>query len=163
MSLMLLCAAVSVHAQKATVAVGHINSTELLQQMPDLEGVKTQLESLKKELEENLENMQVEYNRKLDEYQTKKSTWSAPVVAEKEQELVQLGERVQGFQETAQMSMQQKQQELMQPIQEKVVKAIGEVASTKGLMYVIDDAVAIWISPDAVDLMADVKKKLGIN
>ena len=67
------------------------------------------------------------------------------------------------YSDGAQQQMRNKQQELMQPIQEKAIKAIGEVAGEKGLLYVIDDAVAIYISPDAVDVMADVKKKLGIN
>ncbi|MBR3288022.1 MAG: OmpH family outer membrane protein [Bacteroidales bacterium] len=162
MGLMLLAGATA-FAQKATVAVGHINSTELLQQMPELENVKTELQKLQKELEESLETMQVEYNQKLDEYQTKKSTWSDLIISTKEQELVQFGERIQAFQESASQRMSAKQQELMQPIQEKAVKAIGDVAAEKGLLYVIDDAVAIFISPDAVDVMPDVKKKLGIN
>ena len=159
----MLLAGASAFAQKPTVAVGHINSTELLQQMPELESVKTELQTLQKELENSLETMQVEYNQKLDEYQTKKSTWSDIVITTKEQELVQFGERIQAFQESASQKMAAKQQELMQPIQEKAVKAIGDVAAEKGLLYVIDDAAAIFISPDAFDVMSDVKKKLGIN
>ena len=160
---MLLLFATVTYAQKVTVAVGHINSQELMQVMPEVEAVKTQLQALEKELTDDLEKMQVEYNQKLDEYQTKKATWSDLVVATKEQELVSLGERIQAYSDGAQQQMRNKQQELMQPIQEKAIKAIGEVAGEKGLLYVIDDAVAIYISPDAVDVMADVKKKLGIN
>lgn len=161
--LMLLLVATSAFAQKASLPIGHINSTELIQLMPDLEGVKTQMQALQKELQDNMETMQVEYNQKLDEYQTKKGTWTDLVITTKEQELVNMGERIQSFQESAQQSIQTKQQELMQPIQDKIVKAIGEVATEKGLLYVVDDAVAIYISPDAIDVMADVKKKLGIN
>jgi len=52
----------------------------------------------------------------------------------------------------------------MQPLLEKVQDAINKVGKEKGLTYVIDKAlgVIVYIGDDAIDITADVKKKLGI-
>jgi outer membrane protein len=51
----------------------------------------------------------------------------------------------------------------MQPIQEKVMKAIETEAKAKGLSYVLDQQAMLYIGKDAVDLTPAVKKALGLK
>ena len=59
--------------------------------------------------------------------------------------------------------LQEEQQKLMQPIHEKVMKAIETEAKAKGLSYVLDQQAMLYIGKDAVDLTPAVKKALGLK
>ena len=51
----------------------------------------------------------------------------------------------------------------MQPIQEKVMKAIEAEAKAKGLSYVLDQQAMLYMGKDAVDITPGVKKALGLK
>jgi outer membrane protein len=78
-------------------------------------------------------------------------------------ELQDLDSRVQKFVEFSRQALQEEQQKLMQPIQEKVMKAIETEAKAKGLNYVLDQQAMLYIGKDAVDLTPAVKKALGLK
>ena len=89
--------------------------------------------------------------------------WSAALRADKEQEIMQLQERIQRFQENAQQSITQKRSELFQPIMDKLDAAIKKVATTGGYVYVMDKANVLFINESiSVDLTNEVKKELGM-
>ena len=55
---------------------GHINSTELISAMPESDSAQTRIESLAREYELQLEEMNVELNKKYDEYLTKRDSYT---------------------------------------------------------------------------------------
>ncbi|MEM9022764.1 MAG: OmpH family outer membrane protein, partial [Bacteroidota bacterium] len=61
---------------KAQNKFGHINSTELLQQMPERDSAEQQLAAYAKTLETRMLTMQNEYRTNLAEYEEKQGTWS---------------------------------------------------------------------------------------
>jgi outer membrane protein len=70
--------------------------------------------------------------------------------------------KLQGWQQQAQQLGQQKNQELLAPIQKKALDAIQTVAKENGYAYVISKD-QLLVSPPADDLLPLVKKKLGLK
>jgi outer membrane protein len=152
----------SVNAQSK---IGHINSQELLAAMPETDSAQKALEKIAMEHELVLEEMTVEFNKKLDELNTNYENLSDLVRASKEAELQDLQKRVQAFQQTSQQDLQRKQYELMQPIQEKAINAINDVAKENGFTYILDQGTGaiVYSGDDAQNILPLVKAKLGLE
>jgi outer membrane protein len=145
---------------------GHINSTELIQLMPETKKADTTLKKFGESLESQLKTMSSEYQSKLQSYQGKRDSLPDAVRTIKEQELQDLGGRIQDFQQTAQESIQKKKEELYGPILKKAEDAIKDIAKEKGYAYIFDTAPGtssvIYAQPSD-DLMPTIKAKLGIS
>lgn len=156
-------------AASAQLKIGHINSQELLSSMPETDSAQKKLEKLTKEHELALEEMSVEFNKKYDEYLKKLDDTANPmsplVKSSKEAELQELQQRIQTFQQQADQDLQQQRAVLFQPIQEKAVKAVNDVASENGFTYILDSGVGVVVysAPNAEDILPLVKKKLNIQ
>lgn len=142
---------------------GHVNTAELFQLMPELKDVTARLDSLNKQYEELLVNMQEEYQKKAQEYEQKAATMTDAMKQIQEEELYTMQQRLQTTYQTAQQDIAQKRQEFVAPIQEKMLKAIQAVGQEKGFTYIFDTAAMVYVDPTATDVMADVKAKLGIK
>lgn len=142
---------------------GHVNSQELFQQMPELQGVQARLDSLNRQYEDLLVTMQEEFQRKVQDYEAKASGMTDAMRQIQEEELATMQQRLQTTYQTAQQDIAQKRQEFVAPLQEKMLNAIQEVGREQGFTYVFDSSVMLYIDPSATDLMAAVKAKLGIR
>ena len=74
-----------------------------------------------------------------------------------------MNQRIQLFYQTAEQDIQKKQQELLLPVHEKMVKAIKTVGEREGYTYIFDSAAMQYIAEGANDVMPAVKKELGIK
>lgn len=142
---------------------GHLNSSEILKGLPEMDTLQTKMQKYIKDLNDGLETMQVEYNKKLDDYVKARETMVDLVKQSKEKELQTMQQNIQEYQETANQKMQQKQAELMQPVQEKVKKAISDVGKEQGFIYIFDLATGsvAYFSADSQDVTDLVKQKLS--
>jgi outer membrane protein len=145
--------------------LGHINSQELFDAMPEKDTAQKKLENIAKEIENTLEELQVEYNKKLDNYQQNVNTMSDLIRTTKENELQDLLQRIQQFQVQAEQDLARQRSELFLPIQEKALKAINEVAEEHGFTYVFDMSVGVvlFASDSTQDILPLVKVKLGLE
>jgi outer membrane protein len=150
------------HAQKP-VKLAHIDSQALMQSMPESDSAQVKLQKLQKELETELEDLQVELNRKYDEFQKNSANWTELVKNSRQQEIITMQQRTQQFQESAYETLQQENAKLLQPIREKAVKAIEAVAKEQGITYVLESQVALFKAADSQDLLPLVKQRLGIT
>lgn len=145
---------------------GYINSQEVIFAMPEIQQVQLQLEQLEKDLSEQLEYIQVEYNKLAADYQQKAATYSDAIRQSKEQELMSLQQRYEELGKAGSAEMQTKQAELMKPVIDKAKAAIDKVAAEGGFTAVFDMAVgslAYWDENQMTDLAPMVKKELGIT
>lgn len=156
-----ICAA-SVSAQN--LKFGHINSQELLSAMPERDSAEAKLKKYAKDLQDQIETLQVEYNKKYQDYLQKKATFTDAIREMKEKELTDLGQRAQEFEQTAQQDYQRQQGELMKPVMEKADAAIKKVAKANGFTYIFDLGAGgvIYFSDQSIDILPMVKKELGI-
>jgi outer membrane protein len=150
---------------QAQPKLGHINSQELFAAMPERDSAQKKLQNLAQQLENTLEELQVEYNKKLDDYQTNVETMTPLIKRTKENELQDLLQRIQDFQVDAEQDLQQQRAELLKPIQEKAFKAVQEVAQENGFTYIFDMGVGtiIYAAEEAEDILPLVKQKLGLE
>jgi outer membrane protein len=152
---------------QTTLKLGHIDSRVLFAAMPESDSAQKTLEASLKEMQTTLEQLQVEFNKKYEDYLalTKNTTISELIVRTKEEELQTLQQRIQTFQQQAEQDMGNQRTELFKPIQDKAVKAVSDVAEENGFTYIFDTAggALVYMAPDSQDILALVKKKLGIK
>ena len=143
--------------------LGHVNTQELFAQLPELKAVQARMDSIQSDYENQFVVMREEFNKKMSDYQQNEATMSESVKQFRQQELSDLQQRLELFAQTVQQDLQKKQQELIAPLQERMVKAIKQVGDDNGFTYIFDSAAMMYISPDATDVMPLVKKQLGIK
>ena len=148
---------------QAQAKFGHLNSDELLSMMPETKEVQKQLEAYNAELESQLNTMLDEYKSKLDNYKQNEKIMTPVVMEAKSRELMDLENRIQGFQTIGTQDLQKKEVELLTPVIEKAQNAIDAVAKEKGLTYVFDTAKGTVVyADDSQNIMPAVKAKLGL-
>ncbi len=150
---------------QTNLKLGHINTQELLQAMPETDSAQTKLEKLTKDLQSQLESMQVELNNKYQDYLAKRDTYSELIRQTKEDELQNIQQRIQQFSQTAEQDLQKKRNELYKPILDKANKAIEEVARENGFTYIFDlsSGVILFHSESSIDILPMVKAKLKLK
>ncbi len=144
---------------------GHVNSQELLMAMPERTTIEKTLDELQTQWENEMVKMREEYLAKIKEFQDKQATMPESIKQARQSEIVELEQRITTFNQTASTDLQQKQQELLTPVIEKIRKAINEVGAENNFTYIFDMATQsiIYQSPQANDITPLVKKKLGIQ
>ncbi len=141
---------------------GHINRDEIIMTMPDYDSAMKKYNAFGQELTNALELMQVEYNNKLDQYVKDSKNLTDLVKANKEQELADMQNRINNFQQQAQVQLQDKQAELLNPIIEKATNAINAVAKEGGYIYIYDIRTLVYVDTvKSTDIGPLVKTKLG--
>ena len=145
---------------------GHINTQELIVLMPERDSAQVKMETITKDLQEQIQAMQLELQTKYTTYQQKQATWTAAILEAKQKELQELSVRAEEFQRTAQEELQRQQQLLLQPVIQKATKAIEKIAKQEGFTYVFDvsSGVLQYFNPEqSVDVLPLVKKELNIT
>lgn len=149
-------------AQKGKM--GWINSNDLLVLMPERDSAEAKLKDFAQQLELQLTSMTSEYEKKYTEYQQNMSVMNDVVKASKEEEIMDLQQRIQEFQQKAQQSLATKEQELMKPLVDKAKEAITAVAQANGYAYIFDTSVGTLLHyPEGDNILPLVKTKLGIK
>lgn len=146
-----------------TLKFGHIDFQQVLQTMPERAVAEKTLTKLGTDLQAELTKMQADLADKSKAYMAQQSTLTDAVRATKEDELNSLNQRVQKFPQQAQDNISKEEARLMQPVYEKLRKAISDVAKEQGLLYVFDINTVLYHSEQSIDLIAPVKAKLGIK
>jgi len=145
-----------------TLKIAHVNTSEILEDMPGRAKAEKDLETYYNELQDQLRAMYSEYQTKFQDYQANSENMSVLVKQSKEKELVDLESRITNFQNNAETEFDSKRAELLKPLLEKIQNAINAVGKEKGYTYIIDLATgaAVYVGDDAVDITSDVKAKL---
>lgn len=149
----------SVQAQK----FGYVNSAAILAQMPEVKQAESELDALQKQYQkkgqvmvEKLQADYVEIQKKVESGQL------SPVQQQDEaKKLEDRQKEIATFEQEMVSKMQEKRNELLQPIYDKVNKAISDVAKEGGFQMIFDQQVLLY-SEESQDISAKVKSKLGI-
>lgn len=151
----------TVSAQK----FARVNLQEIVVAMPEFEEAQKNLEAFGKDLQEQMEQIQVEFNNKLADFQKNQATMAASVKQMRQQELEQLQQRYAEFQQIAQQDFQKKENELIEPVQKKANDAVNKVAKIAGYIAVFNTSLptlAYFDEAQLTDIAPLVKKELGI-
>lgn len=153
------------HAQTKAASVAHLDLDSLLDIMPAFKKASDSAQQFYAQLEQMMYQMQLELQRKGNEYDSLNKTWSPPIKTIKEKEIYDLQQRIQDFQQTAQDSYAKRRSELLEPIFKQIQEAVKAVAIAKGYNYVIDSsksATVVLYADKNNDIFDAVRIKLGI-
>lgn len=162
LAVLALCGTVS-----AQQKIGHINSLDILQAMPEFKQMNTDVDKQKQSYQKALENMYGDYEKKQKDLQAMSQDKTTPdaILESRIQELQDLQKRIQDFEGKVNDDLQKLQQEKLKPINDKYLKAVKEVAQASGYAYVLDvvsGSVAYY--PEGTDDVTPlVLKKLNIT
>ena len=154
----LFLASLNINAQK----VAHINTSELVQEMPEMKTAQAELEKLAKTYETEIQNMSTELQNKAKQYDSEAATKTDEENQKRVLEVQGMEQSIRQYQGQAQQDLQKKEADLIKPILEKAKAAIEKVSASKGFDYVLDSAQGGGvIVAKGKDLKEDVKKELG--
>ena len=145
----------------AQAKLGHINAQEILILMPEYKTAEIELQKHETTLQTQLEASYAEFQKKEEEFKANESTYDDLIRNDKLSALQELIGRIQKFERDAQASIQKKQEELLIPINQKLITAIQEVANEGGFTYIFT-AEILYSASESNNIGPLVKKKLGI-
>jgi len=166
--LLLLCLGVILNTARVfsqnEFKIGHANVVEILQSLPETDSAQKVIEKDTKDLELMLEEMQVEYNKLVNDYRENLDSYSEVIRSAKESDIVEMQNRIQTFQQNATQQLQEHGAELMQPLYDKIQSAIDIVGQREGYAYILDTSkggiVFTGETSNEVDLL--IRQELGI-
>jgi outer membrane protein len=154
-----LVAAGEVHAQSK---IGYISSQELVSIMPETKKADSTLQELRTALVQNATDKQNAFYAAFDKFNKDSATFTPSVKAVKKSELTKMSQELSGEEERIQQQLQQRQQELLGPINKRAYDAVQTVAKENGYGYVLEKE-ALLVAPPGDDILPLVAKRLNIK
>lgn len=143
--------------------VAHIDVQELIDAMPEFKAAQTSLEKVQKTYDTEIKAMLKELDSKAKLYDTEAASKTDEENQKRVAEVQGMQENVQAYRQQAIQDLDKKRTDIFKPILEKAQAAIQKVGRAQGYQYVLDSSMGSGIIlADGKDLMADVKKDLGI-
>ena len=154
--------ALGVFGASAQTKIGYINTEDLIGLMPEAEKVDAELKEFQTSLAQQGQDMMRELGEKDSLFVRDSAKLTSSMKEIKRGELIQLYQRVQGWNQQAQDIYQQRAQEKIIPLKTKALDAITAAAKENGYAYVLD-ANSVLVGPPGDNILPLVKKKLGIK
>ena len=125
----------------AQTKIAYINSVTVMEQLPEAQDAQKQLDAFSQQWQTELNQMANDMQKKMEDYDKRKLIMSDKRRAEVEKDLQDLDKKIvdyrtQKFGTNGELFA--KQNELMKPIQEKIFKAVKDVADEESYDYVVD-------------------------
>jgi outer membrane protein len=147
---------------QAVLKIGHVDIAEILAVLPARDSAAAIIDKETKEMQSTYDEMTAVYNKMLDDYEKGQSTFTEIVKKNKETELLDKEKRLQEFEQNASTNLQKRNSDLIQPILNKILKAIDKVAAENGFTYVLDvsKGSVVYTSKDSQNINSLVLKVL---
>jgi len=150
--------------------IGYTNVDYIIGKLPESKKMQNELEVTKAQLDKSLGEMYKEAQEKYENYQKNGPNMTDVIRADKEKELQGLQTRIQEMQTSAQTSLQNKQQQLLEPILTKVNTAIQEVGKENNFLYILNmDAganttpIILYAGSEEYAVTNLILKKMGVD
>ncbi len=142
--------------------VAFVYTQEVMVTMPEYKEVQKKLTELGETYRKEGQVYDDEFKRKYADFIAQQDSLTENIKNRRMQELQELQERIQNYMQFVEEDMQKKQQELSQPVLEKLRTAIKAVGAEKGYLYIIEPGALLYFSNKVEDATPFVKAKLGI-
>jgi len=150
--------------------IGYTNLELVLSYMPEAQQVEAELRIYEKKIIEQLNIKQAYLQSKIEEYTELKQQGKLSPVQEEERrkEIMRLDEELKRFQEESEQNYLKKKAELLQPVIDKLQKAINELAEAEGYDYILNNSNATGVAtilygPKSEDVTEKLLRRLGID
>ena len=160
----IVCGILTATTVKGQAKIGYIRIDDMVSLMPETAKIDTLLSKYQTDsLNGTLNNIVQEYQYK-DSMLTKVDTTKTPkqVLNQLHNDVNTLAYQIQNWQSLAGQAYQNKQEQLLSPVYDKVITAVRSVAKEKGYTYVLSKD-AVLVAPDGDDMLPAVAAKLGVK
>ncbi|AMQ55064.1 OmpH family outer membrane protein [Algoriphagus sanaruensis] len=123
-------------AQAQEVKIGYTSVEFIMDLMPEMEQIGADIQDYQTQLQTNIQTKAADFQRQVQAYQQAAPTMTEDARAAKEAELTKLQQDLQKYEQDAQISYQRKLQELLEPVQTKVINAINTVAAENNYTHI---------------------------
>ncbi len=160
----LLLPMISASAQ-STLKIGLVDTSAILQLMPDTKEAQTKLAEASKKYEDEYAKLGEEMKRMYDELNKMKPDELQAIKDRKTREFQDYQVKVQNFEQSAQQDLNKMQQELMAPIIQKIRNAVESVGKEGGYSMIqnYESGLTLYYAAPVMDITPQVKAKLGIK
>lgn len=142
---------------------GVVDVNTIFTAMPETTAAQNQLQEASKKYEGEFSKLQEEINKKIQEYQGLAADTPESIKERRQQEIQELGQKVDTFRNTASQDLERQQQQLMMPIQQKLSDAIKAVGQEGGYTFIFENGIPVFTGNDVTDVTNAVKAKLGLK
>ncbi len=153
-------------AQEQKPQFGYFNRAEIFQAMPETQEAIKKMDQLAKAYEDDLLAMRTEYQKKGSEFIAQRDSLPESIRTRRMAEIQNLEERIQDFYQVSQTDLQKKEQELIAPINEKLMKAVEKVGEEQGMVYIFDisttSTLMYYSKSKCKDLTNAIRSALGL-
>jgi len=165
----LMSAPATVQAQD--MKIGFVDPRAVLDRMPEMRAVQQRLQNFAERKQSELSQKERELQTEIELYQQKVGVISEQARQNEEERLSELDAEFRQMQSRAEQEFQQQRAQLMSPLLEQIQEAINNVASTRGLDYVLNtttsggDVIILYVSEEVereYDITEAVMDDLGI-
>ncbi|HUI29442.1 MAG TPA: OmpH family outer membrane protein [Candidatus Acidoferrales bacterium] len=147
--------------------IGWVDSQEIMKQLPDAVEAQGKLDALVAQWQGEISKLQTQLQQEADDYQKRRLILPEQARVQEENKLADMQKKVsdlrnQRFGQNGDLFQQQNN--IMRPVQEKVVQAIQDVAKEQGYDYIFDKSgqVLLMYANDKYDVTSLVLDKLKI-
>lgn len=158
--LFFIVAPISIFAQDK---IAYINSSEVFSKMPELKNIQEQIKAQEDDMKKRAADIEAEFTTLAEKFSKDTTALSESIVLDRQNQLEALRQRYQSFVQTRTAEIEKSYQELMAPLQQKMMKAVKDVGDENNYVYILDAAAILHVGANAVDAGPLVKAKLGIT
>jgi outer membrane protein len=123
-------------AQAQDIKIGYTSVEFIMDLMPEMEQIGADLKDYETQLQTNIQTKANDFQRQVQAYQQAAPTMTEEARNAKEADLTKLQQNLQKYDQDAQISYQRKLQELLEPVQTKVINAINAVAAENNYTHI---------------------------
>lgn len=154
----------------APTKIGYTNVDFVLGKLPESKKISNELEITKAQLDKALQDKYKEFQEKLDNYNKNAANMADVLKTDKEKELQNLQTSIQDLQRNSESSLQNKYQQLIEPVLEKINVAIQDVGKANNFLYILNsDAganttpILLYVGSEDNNVTDLVLKQLGVD
>lgn len=162
---LLLAALIAIPSMGFAQKFAVVKTQTIIEAMPDMTAARTQIEAASKKYEDEFKNLTDAFQKSFEEYQKIEGDASTPqtIKERRVQELQEMQQKIEQFRSTATQDLQRQQEQLMAPIQQKVMDAIKGVGASDNYTMIFEDVLPLYIGTDVDDITPKVKTRLGLK
>jgi outer membrane protein len=157
-----LCLVVAGKADAQQIKIGYISSQELVSIMPETKKADTNLMEYRNALIQSATEKQNAFYAAIEKFNQDSAKFTEAQKQVKRAELTKMGQDLGGEEERIQQLLQERQAQLIGPINKKAYDAVQAVAKEHGYTYIFERE-ALLVCPPGDDIIELVAKKMGIN
>lgn len=147
------------------VKVGVVDSEIILSQLPEYKKAQEELSKIIKIWQDELDSLSMIYQEKMENYRKQEAIMSDEAKLKEQQEIIKLEQDILNYRQKRfgqQGDLAAKQEELLNPIKQNIIKVIEKVAKEERVTLVLDKAgdVVVLYSDPSYDLTFKVLDQL---